>query len=351
MNEIEISNGQNIIDIFFDDFASCLFVKKALAVNWPDCRGSIGEYYSISNLPDEERNYYTKTLNKVLSEGNDLEQIESVKDFLKIFGNGKYSINKWNAKLEDIIFLTSHNVIYSNDVPNDERFSGAFYPSYLEDSENCLFSITNDIINQDRVEYYCSNIKNGQRPTVITMSAYIETTGNHSCNYVLDGHHKIQAYLKLNENIPIIHIQKIEKNISNTASLLNYSKTFLKDFEYKHLFVNNGENLLNIDFINEENLTNDLDEILSNANKIDTEIINLLKKFCCSKNQSNIDWYKLRLKSLKKNKNLSLLAFGKVLNVYEKKKDERFGECWFPKVIRNNFELESWIKKTINNCA
>lgn len=347
MIEIEINNGQNIIDIFFDDFASCLFVKKALAINWPDCRGSIGEYYSISNLPDDERNYYTKSLNRVLSEGTDLEQIESVKDFIKIFGNGRYSINKWISKLDDINFFSSHNVIYSNNVPNNERFSGAFYPDYLMDSENCLFSITNDIINQDRVEYYCNNIKNGQRPTVVTISSYIKSTGNHSCYYVLDGHHKIQAYLKLKENIPIINIQKIEEYASNTASLLNYSKPFLKDFEYKHLFENNYENLLTIDFINENELSNDLDNILINSNKIDVGIINVLRKYKKSKDNLETEWLELRLNFLKKNKHISLFGLGKELRVYEYKIDGKYGECWYPQMINNTFQLNNWIKNTI----
>lgn len=88
--EIQIDNGQNIIDIYFDGFASCLIIKKALAVNWPDCCGSVGEYYSISDYSIEERNFYTKKLNNILSEGSESEQIEIIKDFLNLFANGKY---------------------------------------------------------------------------------------------------------------------------------------------------------------------------------------------------------------------------------------------------------------------
>ncbi len=35
--KIEITNGQYIIYIIFNNFASCLVIKKAMAVNWPDC--------------------------------------------------------------------------------------------------------------------------------------------------------------------------------------------------------------------------------------------------------------------------------------------------------------------------
>ncbi|OAQ41391.1 hypothetical protein A5893_17365 [Pedobacter psychrophilus] len=346
MTEIEISNGQNIIDIFFDDFASCLVIKKALAVNWPDCGGSIGEYYSISDFSINERNFYTKNINTVLAVGSDLEQIEAIKEFLNLFSNGKYSINKGNSSIENLNFLSSQNVIYSESVPEDERFSGAFFPPYWKnDYEPCLFSITNDKINPNQVDYYCQLIKEGKRPTVLTFLVYNNLTSNYSCSYVLDGHHKIQAYLKLNESIPILNILKSEDCINKTASLLKYTKAILKDFEYKHLFINNDENLLTLDFVNNIQFSSDLDDILKNASSIDTSIIYILKKYSNSLNRVDIDWLELRLNSLRKNKNFE--GFGKGIWVYEKHKDKKYENAWFQKGIFNLTELDDWIRKTI----
>ena len=232
--EIQIENGQNIIDIFFDDFASCLVIKKALAVNWPDCRGSVGEYYAISDYSIEERNFYTKTIDKAFSEGSDAEQIEIIKDFLNLFANGKYSINKFTAKVDEIDFLASNQVEYSDIVPQNERFFGCFYPDYRSNSEPILFSITNDKIDQNRVDYYCQLIRKGIKPTVLTFEVCNLLSSEYSCKYVLDGHHKIEAYLKLKEDIPLINILKLEECINKTASLLHFGKTILKDFEYQH---------------------------------------------------------------------------------------------------------------------
>ena len=216
--EIQIENGQNIIDIFFDDFASCLVIKKALAVNWPDCRGSVGEYYAISDYSIEERNFYTKTIDNAFSEGSDAEQIEIIKDFLNLFANGKYSINKNIINNTDVFFLKSNQVIYGEHVPQNERFFGGFYPDYRSNSEPILFSLTNDKIDQNRVEHYCQLIKKGIKPTITTFQVCNLLTSDYSCEYVLDGHHKIEAYLKLKENMPIINILKLEESTNKTAS-------------------------------------------------------------------------------------------------------------------------------------
>ena len=345
--EIQIENGQNIIDIFFDDFASCLVIKKALAVNWPDCRGSVGEYYAISDYSIEERNFYTKTIDNTFSEGSDAEQMEITKDFLNLFANGKYSINKFIAKVNEIDFLASNQVEYSDIVPQNERFFGCFYPDYRSNSEPILFSITNDKIDQKRVDYYCQLIRKGIKPTVLTFEVCNLLSSDYSCKYVLDGHHKIEAYLKLKVDIPVINILKLEESTKKTASLLHHAKTILKDFEYQHLFENNDENLLSIDFVNDVDLTNDLDKILKNSNRIDVSIINILKKYSNAENDLEINWLDNRLNYLKKNPNTNIIGLVKGLRVYEKKKDEKYGECWFPMTLKTNAQLNNWINETI----
>jgi len=345
--EIQIDNGQNIIDIFFDDFASCLVVKKALAVNWPDCRGSVGEYYSISDYSIEDRNFYTKNLDNTMSEGTDSEQMETTKDFLNLFANGKYSINKFIAKIDEVEFLTSNQAEYGDIVPQNERFFGWFYPDYRSNSEPLLFSITNNKIDHNRVEYYCELIRKGSKPTVLTFEVCNLLSSDYSCKYVLDGHHKIEAYLKLKLDIPIINILKLEESIKKTAPLLHQTKIILKDFEYQHLFENNDENLLSIDFVNDIDLTNDFDKILKNSNRIDVSITNTLKKYSNTDNDLEKNWLNNRLNYLKKNPNTNIIGLAKGLRVYKKKKDERYGECWFPMTLKTNTQLNNWINETI----
>ena len=106
--------------------------------------------------------------------------------------------------------------------------------------------------------------------------------------------------------MPIINILKLEESINKTASLLLNAKTILKDFEYLHLFKNNYENLLTIDFINENELTNDLDQILKYSKVIDTSIISILKKYCKTGDKSENSWFEDRLTNLRNNINSCL---------------------------------------------
>lgn len=347
--EIEIKNGQNIIDIFFNDFASCLVIKKALAVNWPDCRGSIGEYYAISDYSTDDRNFYTKAIDNILSEGSDLEQIEVIKDFLNLFADGKYVIDKFTAKPDEVDFLASDQIEYSANVPENQRFFGRFYPVYTNNTEPVLFSITNDKIDANRVEYYCQLIKKGIKPTVLTFEVCNLLSSGYSCKYVLDGHHKIEAYLKLKEDIPIINILKLEECRDKTASILHHAKTVLKDFEYLHLFKNSDEDLLTIDFINDKDLTNDLDYILKKSKTIDVSIIKILKKYSQTENNSEKIWLKNRLNILKKNSNTTMFGFSNGLQVFEKKDNERYREYWVMKTLKTNNQLNNWIKRTIKS--
>jgi hypothetical protein len=264
-----------------------------------------------------------------------------------LFANGKYSINKFTAKIDEIEFLASNQVTYAKDVPQNEKFSGWFFPNWESNYEPIVYSITNDKIDPNRVEFYCELIKKGVRPTILTFEVSNTLSSNYSRAYVLNGHHKIEAYLKLKENIPIISILKSEECINKTGPLLRFAKSFLQDFEFKHLFENNDENLLTIDFINDIELTSELDDILKNLSKIDVSIIMVLRKYSNSKNQLEMQWLELRLNTLKENRNVNLLGYSKGLSVYEKKMDEKHGECWFGITLKTNSQLNNWIKETI----
>jgi hypothetical protein len=345
--EIEITNGKNIIDILFNDFASCLIIKKAMAVNWPDCRGSIGEYYAISDYSVEERNFYTRNIDQALSVGSDTEQLEAITDFLHLFADGKYGIHKSVADIGSNQFLKGNQVRYSDTVPKDERFSGWYFPDYQSNLSPKLFTITNDKIDNARVEYYCELIRKGIKPTVLIFESCNMLSSEYSCPYVLDGHHKIEAYIRLNENIPFINILKLEENPDQTASLLHHAKTILKDFEYRHLFENSDEHLLPIDFINDPDLTDDIDHILKNSDKIEVSIIEVLRKHNGTGDQSIVLWLEKRLANLKKNPNVSLFGFSKGIRVYEKKDHPTYGVCWYPEALKNSFHLNDWIRNTI----
>jgi hypothetical protein len=92
MPEIEVTNGQNIINIITDDLSNVLVIEKAVAVNWPDCMGSVAEYYAVSNYNYEKQKELTAGLNKAVIEGSDTEIIAAINTFMDLFSNGSYNI-------------------------------------------------------------------------------------------------------------------------------------------------------------------------------------------------------------------------------------------------------------------
>lgn len=146
--------------------------------------------------------------------------------------------------------------------------------------------------------------------------------------------------------IPIVSIIKVDNGIDKTAALLKYSKSILKDLEYQHLFENNDDYLLTIDFISEPELSNDLDYSLKNSDRNDTNIIEVLRKYYKTTNHLEYDWLKSRLIQLKKNTHINILALGKGLKAYEKRKNEKYGIGWFPIVMKTHRQLNEWIDET-----
>ena len=201
MEQIEVKDGAGIIELLFDGFASCLVIQKALAVNWPDCKGSIGEYYSISDHSPLERDSYTTALNTALATGNEADQWHSIKHFLSLFANGTYQVSKSTIPIMESDFLKEGQVRYADHVPANQRFFGAFYPAF-DAPESTIYSKTNQYIQPDRVAYYTELIKQGNRPTILTVGAYQAEGDAYSRNYLLDGHHKVEAYLQL--QLPIL---------------------------------------------------------------------------------------------------------------------------------------------------
>jgi len=343
--ETNITNGQNIIRILYDNFASCLIIEKAKVINWPDCRGSVGEYFSISNYSEVEKRIISSALDNALQNGDELEILKYIPDFLTLFSNGKYVYNFNIINFSDSEFHKSDEIEYSTETPQDERFSGHFYP--FKDY-NYFYTIKSDKIDLERVEYYKKLINKGVNPTIIIFDADFVNLYEYSSSYVIDGHHKIEAYLSLKKDIPALFIGKIENEVDSTTEILEKSYPILSKNEFDHLFLNSDNNLLGINFIENKLLTSKLDEILLNSKRIEVSVINLLIKYENSQIQIEKLWAYERIKTLKENKNLSFLNFSKGLTVWIKMKSE-YGLGWHQKILRNQIELNSWINSTLKN--
>ncbi len=336
---IHITQGQNIIKLLFDDFASCLVVKEALSVNWPDCEGSVGEYYAISDYPSEDRHRLTNALNDELSQGSEAQIITSLRPFLTLFSNGEYRIGFLTLRLGKSWFHKQTDVIYPDDTPKDEKFSGWFFPTD-HGTSNYFYTIPTQALIPQRIEYYIALIKQGSRPKILVYDVQNLDSGEVSASFILDGHHKLEAYLSLKMEVPAVFIHQKVTGQNATGELLKLAHPMLKDHEFRHLFVHNDENTSSIDFVADDLLTGLLDELLISGKGLSVGIVELFIQKANSSNERDKAWLNDRLEKLAKNE-----FIGKGLHLSYKGFDDKGNHLyWFSMEIKSRKGLNRWIK-------
>ncbi|PIF46531.1 hypothetical protein CLU96_3569 [Chryseobacterium sp. 52] len=343
--EIHITHGQGIIKALYDGFASCLIIRRPVAVNWPDSRGSVGEYFAVSELSEKEKITFADSLNHALTDGTETEIMAHVEDFLHLFENGCYQVNLGKIPFDNSNFYMSRSL--SDDENSDEvqKFSGWFYPF---DDFNYLYTLESKSIDPERIKYYIDLIRKGGRPKPVVFYSLYHLDPMMSCAFVLDGHHKIEAYTRLKMDIPALFIVKDNNDYSSASEIMQGAHHLLQDFEFEHLFQNNDDNLPHINFLNDEILTHALDKMLKESERIDTAIIEVLIRHQTSGSADERKWLNKRLEFLKENIHLSFFNFRKGLNVYTRQYIEKYKtNAWFLKTLRNTIEMDTWIKETI----
>lgn len=330
--KINVTNGQGIIRILFDNYASCLVIKKAIAVNWPDSMGSVGEYFSVSDYQIEERNLLSLQINKMLIHGTDQDIMASLSDFLNLFSDGKYRITVTDLDLSNSYFNACIPKVISGYVSQYEAFSGHLYPNFS--GQEYFYTLPSNKIDPKRVDYYIDIIKKGEKPKAIIYDANHLTTGNFSSSYVLDGHHKIEAYIKLKLNVPVVYIHKLEEKTQNTQEIISLCKEILNPVEFEHFLMKYGDDLLTVDFRNSLVLTKIIDDIIRFNKYFNLTILRLFVKYNISDNIEDKIWLNERLINLSKN-----IYIGKGLILLYKKTHE-YG--WFQMDINNITDYELW---------
>lgn len=342
--EIHITHGQGIIKALYDGFASCLIIRRPVAVNWPDSRGSVGEYYAVSELSEHEKIRLTDDLNRSLTDGTESEIIAGIEDFLKLFENGTYQVNLGTISSANSSFYMSRTPPADQNT-DQQKFSGWFYPF---DDFNYLYTLESKSIDPARTEFYIDLIRKGARPKPIIFYSLYHLDPMLSCAFVLDGHHKIEAYTRLKMDIPAVFIVKDKNDYSSASEIMHGAHYLLQDIEFEHLFQNNDENLQHINFLNDKVLTNALDKILRESERIDIPVIEVLIRHHQSGLPEDRIWLNKRLESLAENVHLSFFNFRKGLNVYFPKYIEDYkSNTWFLKTLRNTMELNTWINETV----
>ena len=334
-----VSNGQNIINILFDGFAGCLIIKRAIVVNWPDCHGSIGEYFAVSSMPSVERYELTQVINEVLISGSDEQVYASIVKFLNLFSDGKYEINIYTINHGTYRFHHQEYPIIDTIKGETKIFSGHIYPY----GNDCFYTKPIQHLSKDRVNYYINLIKNGARPKIIIYSKDDRKKGIYNTPYVLDGHHKLEAYRFLGVDFSVVRISQSIISEKQTHELLSFALPILNSFEFEHLLVNQV-NLGDVDFYSDNILTSILDSILQKNIVFSTPVMKLFQQCINSSDHHRVSWINKRVDKLSENEQI-----GKGLTLYYKGFYEEYSsEGWFPIAINEKNDIDTWIKKIMH---
>jgi hypothetical protein len=296
--KITINDGQNIIRNLTDGSLSALIIYKPLAVYWPDYTGSIGEYYAVSNFSNEKRKQLTVGLDTVLIDGEEKELYEKTSGFLKLFDNGEYNVSLTSLDQEKSDFHYDGLIQWPDQISANEKFSYNFYP--VKD-DNYFFTQPFKSINKERVLYYKQLIESGLRPKII-IYALNDANGYMTNGYIIDGHHKLLAYLKLNMNVEVVLISKDFNSNSYVEDLLHMVYPILTSVEFQHIiYYNPRVYVVKNEFTALANIT--LDNIILNTkHRISYDINKLLIDIINLKDPNYKEWLSERIIALKNNK-------------------------------------------------
>ena len=331
-----VTEGQGVIDIIADGFANSLVIKTPVAVSWPDCGGSVGEYYAVSNHGFDEQRSLTAGINYAVNNGNDSEVFSAISNFLNLFASGNYTvtISEINTQFETIAYGC---MTYNDDVPPEDHFTHSIY-NY--GNELHLFSRSYATIDNDRVAEYIKLINDGERPKVIVY----EWASNGGCTcpyYIVDGHHKLLAYMELRLPAPAIYISKEDNTPSPYRNITPQITGILKTAELRHLLINNGDTL-DIPACMSENITQAIDEIFREKTRIGTCLPAVIYKAHHSADPVQKDWASKRLGVLAKNKNIGNSFY----LYYTTKAQKNHYKAFY---IENHADFKKWEDALLND--
>lgn len=202
-----IENGLGEIILYGDEAESALcFSNKHVAFVWPDCGGSVAQLLSRST----SYNDYVKTLEKIRQvvdesiEYDNLPLSETLNGLLILFEKGQYLIGEY--EIDDYELFDVKKTISS---PIN------YYPL----GWSLIMTKPKNDLHEFTIQEHMEKIKNGKKLKVIVTSVYDNGT-----LYVIDGHHKLEAYKRLNIYpwiIEIVSVLSKPLDIEMGCSMLN----------------------------------------------------------------------------------------------------------------------------------
>jgi hypothetical protein len=178
------------LDVRGDDFDTALFVAgKSAAYFWSDFNGSIGQNLvrsTATNPPEAVQRFRDSVAGRTLVAGS---IVDSFPELLSILAAGEYKLEL--EEMSPDIYV----VDFGADMTN-------FYPGFGA----LIATQPRNLLREEVIRYYDLRIADGGRPLVVTL-----TGGTSWADFVIDGHHKLQAYLR--SGVPIRRLAIIRLNL------------------------------------------------------------------------------------------------------------------------------------------
>ena len=194
--EFTVEDGLGVINLIGDDFESIININGApTAMNWDAGGGSIEQYLIHVDSSDYQLDLgqYRENVENGFSGAENLsDQIQTIALLLT---PGDYELTLLEVKQWDLIYGGENPVAH-------------FYPYGFE----AIATRSLRSIDFDRVDEYKNKIREGVRPAAITISS----RAGH-CRYIIDGHHKLEAYLRLNINPVVLSIERQDEDVPDDA--------------------------------------------------------------------------------------------------------------------------------------
>jgi hypothetical protein len=202
-----LTEGKGVIKICGTFGEGIVIDENPLAYTWPDCNGSVGRYYlyCYKNSGDLLADHIKDDIDDFqnIAERGILATDESIASqimiILKLLSNGNYTIHCEQYPVRDSIVMSDQK--YWSDVKKDK--TGYECTNYYGEISFIILTQDKSFINQERVDYYTRIIQNGQRPIIFLVGTQ---NGQKDSLFLINGHHKFEAYTNLQINAVAIMI-------------------------------------------------------------------------------------------------------------------------------------------------
>ena len=235
MEVFKQSEGIGLIDIKGDADSAVFFIKKEpRVVAWEMDYDTLLDFFA-GNLPDkqffslQEYDQLVNTLEQGLLPSQNLVKI--LKPFLRLLPNARYEI-------ELVVYFHQHFIVRAGldketHFKNGKEIKTTLTYHYYAGCEPFYLYATQRVLTRNRVTYYESIISQGKEPLPILLRVK-----EGAIKFVVDGHHKTQAYINQGRPIKAIRISKVDHTVMSDEEFKQIVKGFspepelLKSLEY-----------------------------------------------------------------------------------------------------------------------